>query len=209
MKHLVIFARAPQLGRVKRRLAAGIGPMAATRFYRATLAAEIRRLANDHRWTPWLFVTPDDALGHPLWRSAGPRPRLCQQGWGDLGQRMTLPFQVLPAGPVVLVGSDIPALRAGHVAHAFRLLGRNDFVFGPARDGGFWLVGARRLKAMPRALFTGVRWSTAQALADTLAGLPSGYSTGLADTLDDVDDARDLRRWMQAAQAIRAAGHGV
>jgi uncharacterized protein len=209
MKHLVIFARAPQLGRVKRRLAAGIGPMAATRFYRATLAAEIRRLANDRRWTSWLFVTPDDALGHPVWRSAGPRPRLCSQGRGDLGQRMALPFQVLPAGPVVLVGSDIPALRAGHVAHAFRLLGRNDFVFGPARDGGFWLVGARRLKAMPRALFTGVRWSTAQALADTLAGLPSGYSTGLADTLDDVDDARDLRRWMQAAQAIRAAGHGV
>jgi glycosyltransferase A (GT-A) superfamily protein (DUF2064 family) len=62
---------------------------------------------------------------------------------------------------------------------------------------------------MPRALFIGVRWSTAQALADTLAGLPSGYSTGLADTLDDVDDARDLRRWMQAAQAIRAAGRGV
>jgi glycosyltransferase A (GT-A) superfamily protein (DUF2064 family) len=42
-RHLVIFARAPQLGRVKRRLAGGIGPMAATRFYRATLAAEIRR----------------------------------------------------------------------------------------------------------------------------------------------------------------------
>ena len=49
MKHLVIFARAPQLGRVKRRLAAEIGPMAAARFYRATLAAEIRQLANDRR----------------------------------------------------------------------------------------------------------------------------------------------------------------
>ena len=113
-------------------------------------AAEIRRLATDRRWMSWLFVTPDDALGHPVWRSAGPRPRLCSQGRGDLGQRMALPFQVLPAGPVVLVGSDIPALRAGHVAHAFRLLGRNDFVFGPARDGGFWLVGARRLKGRKR-----------------------------------------------------------
>jgi rSAM/selenodomain-associated transferase 1 len=208
-RHLVIFARAPQLGRVKRRLAGGIGLMAATRFYRAALAAEIRRLANDRRWTPWLFVTPDDALGHPIWRSAGPRPRLCPQGRGDLGQRMTLPFQLLPPGPVVLVGSDIPALRAGHVAHAFRLLGRNDFVFGPAGDGGFWLVGARRLKALPRALFAGARWSTAHALADTLAGLPSGYSMGLADTLDDVDDAEDLQRWAQATQPIRAAGRGA
>ena len=65
--------------------------------------------------------------------------------------------------------------------------------------------GPRRLKPMPRALFAGVRWSTAQALADTLAGLPSGYSCGPADTLDDVDDAQDLRRWAQAAQAVRAA----
>jgi uncharacterized protein len=209
MKHLVIFARAPQLGRVKRRLAGGIGAMAATRFYRATLAAEIGRLAHDRRWTPWLFVTPDDALGHPAWRSAGPRARLCPQGRGDLGQRMTLPFRLLPPGPVVLVGSDIPALRAAHVAHAFRLLGRNDFVFGPAGDGGFWLVGARRLKPMPRALFAGVRWSTAQALADTLASLPSGYSKDLADTLDDVDDAQDLRRWMQATRPIRPARCGA
>jgi uncharacterized protein len=202
-RHLVIFARAPELGRAKRRLANGIGATAATRFYRATLAAEIRRLASDRRWTTWLFVTPDDALGHPVWRSAGPRPRLFPQGRGDLGQRMTLPFRILPPGPVVLVGSDIPALRPGHVAHAFRLLGRTDFVFGPATDGGFWLVGARRLKAMPRVLFIGVRWSTARALADTLTTLPSSYSVGRANTLDDVDDARDLRRW---AQAIRAAG---
>ena len=203
-RHLVIFARAPELGRVKRRLANAIGATAASQFYRATLAAEIRRLANDRRWTTWLFVTPDDALGHPVWRSAGPRPRLCPQGRGDLGQRMTRPFRILPPGPVVLVGSDIPALRPGHVAHAFRLLGRTDFVFGPATDGGFWLVGARRLKAMPRALFIGVRWSTARALADTLTTLPSSYSVGRADTLDDVDDGQDLHRW---AQAIRAAGH--
>jgi uncharacterized protein len=202
-RHLVIFARAPELGRVKRRLANEIGPTAASRFYRATLAAEIRRLANDRRWTTWLFVTPDDALGHPVWRSASPRSRPCPQGRGDLGQRMMLPFRILPPGPVVLVGSDIPALRPGHIAHAFRLLGRTDFVFGPATDGGFWLVGARRLKAMSRGLFIGVRWSTAQALADTLATLPSGYSVGRADTLDDIDDGQDLHRW---AQAIRAAG---
>jgi glycosyltransferase A (GT-A) superfamily protein (DUF2064 family) len=132
---------------------------------------------------------------------------------------MKLPFQVLPAGPVVLVGSDIPALRAGHIARAFRLLGQHDLVFGPASDGGFWLVGARRLKPLPRTLFAAVRWSTAQALADTLAGLPAaistgfadtlaglpaGISTGLADTLDDVDDAQDLRRLQ-----IRSAGRSA
>jgi hypothetical protein len=199
-RHLVIFARAPQVGRVKRRLASEIGPMAAARFYRATLAEQIRRLANDRRWTVWLFVTPDRSLDHPAWRGAVPRARRKPQGQGDLGQRMKRPFQVLPPGPVMLVGSDIPALRAGHIAHAFRLLGRHDLVFGPASDGGFWLIGARRLKPLPRSLFAGVRWSTAQALADTLAGIPSGISTGLADILDDVDDAQDLQRFQKSAR---------
>ncbi len=192
-RHLVIFARAPQAGRVKRRLAGEIGATAATRFYRAILSQQVRRLANDRRWTVWLFVTPDDSLGHPAWRSVR-RSRVNRQGYGDLGQRMTLPFRTLPPGPVVLVGSDIPAMRPFHIARAFRLLGHHDLVFGPTSDGGFWLIGARRTKPMPRRLFAGVRWSTAHALADTLAGIPAEFATALADALDDVDDVRDLRR---------------
>jgi rSAM/selenodomain-associated transferase 1 len=191
--HLVIFARAPQAGRVKRRLAGEIGITAAARFYRAILSQQIKRLANDRRWTVWLFVTPDDALGHPAWRGI-PRPRVSRQGHGDLGQRMMMPFRTLPPGPVVLVGSDIPAMRPFHIARAFRLLGHHDLVFGPASDGGFWLIGARRTKPMPRRLFARVRWSTAHALADTLAGIPAEFATALTDALDDVDDMRDLRR---------------
>jgi uncharacterized protein len=48
---------------------------------------------------------------------------------------------------------------------------------------------------LPRSLFARVRWSTRNALADTLATIPPGYTTAIADTLDDVDDANDLRRW--------------
>ena len=55
----------------------------------------------------------------------------------------------LPPGPVVVIGSDIPGITARHIAEAFRLLGRHAFVFGPARDGGYWLVGARRRPAGP------------------------------------------------------------
>jgi rSAM/selenodomain-associated transferase 1 len=194
IRHIVIFARAPQAGRVKRRLASEIGLLAATRFYRATLARTIRLLSADRRWHTWLFVTPDDSLGHPAWRSAGRRPRLQRQRSGDLGQRMKLPFRTLPPGPVVLVGSDIPGMRAGHVARAFDLLGRHDLVFGPARDGGYWLVGARRTRPLPLCLFSRVRWSTPHALADTLAKIPAHYTTGLVDTLDDVDCAADLGR---------------
>lgn len=184
-RHLVIFARVPQFGRVKRRLAAAIGPAAAIRFYRQTLDRQIRTLSRDRRWTVWLFVTPDPARR---------RANVHGQGRGDLGQRMKRPFRLLPPGPVVLVGSDIPAMRPRHIARAFALLGNHDLVFGPATDGGFWLVGARRSRPLPRSLFSGVRWSTAHALADTLAAIPQGYATGIADTLDDVDDADDLQR---------------
>jgi uncharacterized protein len=198
MRHLVIFARAPQFGRVKRRLGQAIGTAEATRFYRATLRRQIATLSRDPRWKVWLFVTPDTERRHPMWRGAVPPERVQPQGRGDLGQRMLLPFQKLPPGPVVLVGSDIPAMNPSHIAHAFRLLARHGLVFGPASDGGFWLIGARRLRPMPRGLFAGVHWSTAQALADTRANIPNSLSVGLADTLDDVDTADDLRRHLQA-----------
>ena len=184
-RHLVIFARTPQFGRVKRRLAATIGPAAATRFYRQALDHQLRTLSRDRRWTVWLFLTPDPAPRRATVRG---------QGQGDLGQRMKRPFRLLPPGPVVLVGSDIPAIRPSHIARAFALLGSHDLVFGPATDGGFWLVGARRSRPLPRSLFAKVRWSTRHALADTLATIPQGYATAIADTLDDVDDVEALAR---------------
>ena len=190
-RHLVLFARAPQAGRVKRRLARDIGVLEATRFYRAILGAQIHSLIRDRRWKLWLFVTPDNETAHPAWRGAAP---VQPQGRGDLGQRMLAPFWKLPPGPVVLVGSDIPAMTPAHIAEAFRLLGQHDLVFGPASDGGFWLIGAKRTRPIPRGLFDAVRWSTPQALADTRANIPATVSVGLADILDDVDDADDLRR---------------
>lgn len=192
-RHLVIFARAPETGRVKKRLGIEIGMMEAARFYRRILDEQIRRMARDPRWTVWLFITPDTALVHSAWHLV-PVARRKPQRQGDLGRRMKLPFATLPPGPVVLVGSDIPAMHPCHVARAFDLLGRHDLVFGPARDGGFWLVGARRVRPLPYSLFAGVHWSTSTTLAETLAGLPTHVTTALADTLDDVDDAEALRR---------------
>jgi glycosyltransferase A (GT-A) superfamily protein (DUF2064 family) len=90
-------------------------------------------------------------------------------------------------GQVVLVGADIPALGARHAAGAFRLLGSHDLVFGPAADGGFWLVGARHPRRLP-PLFARVRWSGPDALTDTLAGLPRRIKVGYAARLEDVDD---------------------
>jgi hypothetical protein len=84
-------------------------------------------------------------------------------------------------------------VRPHHVAAAFRALGRVPLVFGPAADGGYWLVGARRRPAPPRGLFDGVCWSTCHALADTLANA-GGRRAVLLETLEDVDDAEAYRR---------------
>jgi hypothetical protein len=100
-----------------------------------------------------------------------------------------------PPGPVVLVGGDIPALTARHVATAFHQLGDHDLVFGPAEDGGFWLVGARRSPRLP-PLFDKVRWSSPHALADTLAELPRRVKVGFVDRLEDIDDGEAYRRLM-------------
>jgi len=117
------------------------------------------------------------------------------QGGGDLGRRMARVFQTLPPGPAVIIGSDIPAIRPAHIAAAFRALGQHQAVFGPATDGGYWLVGLRRRPRLPRRLFERVRWSSAHALADTRAGLPKDMSVALLETLEDVDDAGAYARW--------------
>ena len=190
-RHLVVFLRTPRLGTVKRRLARDVGPVAAWRFYRTTSAALLRRLAHPGRWRCWVAVTPDRAAiaGRALW----PRPwRPIPQGGGDLGARMGRVLACLPPGPVVIVGSDVPDIGPGHVAAAFRDLGGHDWVIGPATDGGYWLIGARRRPSL-RLPFAGVRWGGPHARADTLAGLGGLQVAELAE-LSDIDSAADLAR---------------
>jgi rSAM/selenodomain-associated transferase 1 len=190
-RHLVVFARSPALGRGKRRLARDIGDLAALRFERLMLARLLRRLRRDRRWHLRLAVAPDPALQRKrLWPRGIP---IIGQGGGDLGERMRHALATCPPGPAVLIGTDIPALGPHHIAAAFRLLGQHDLVFGPARDGGFWLVGARRSPCLP-PLFGEVRWSSPHALADVLANLPRHVSVGSAARLEDIDDGASFRR---------------
>ncbi|HEY9080267.1 TIGR04282 family arsenosugar biosynthesis glycosyltransferase [Magnetovibrio sp.] len=190
MRHLVLMAKAPRIGRVKSRLAKDIGQVGAWAFQRRTLFDVARKLKDD-RWRCWLSVTPDRSRFEPrMWPKGW---TLISQGDGDLGDRMLRPWLDLPPGPVVIVGSDIPDITATHIAAAFEALGENDLVFGPATDGGYWLVGAKR-RPCPINPFAGVRWSSEHALNDTIANVPVGAKIGFIETLSDVDDEADLKR---------------
>ena len=191
---VIVFARAPRLGAVKRRQARGIGAMAALRFYRGQLAATLRA-ARDGRWRVELAVTPDHAPAR--WPCGIAR---VPQGQGDLGVRMGR--ALARHRRAVLVGCDIPGLARADIAAAFRALGRAQAVFGPAEDGGYWLVGLGPRR--PTRPFAEVRWSTAHALGDTLANF-AGRRVALLRTLRDVDTAEDLAA-IRAAD--RAAGRG-
>jgi uncharacterized protein len=181
---VVVFARAPRLGTVKRRLAKDIGDRAALRFHTGTLVRLLRDLLRDRRFRTVLALTPD-----------GARDRLpveavrIAQGRGDIGERMARACRRFQRGNVAIVGSDIPDATAADLRAAFRHLGLRDAVFGPAEDGGYWLValGPRR----PAQPFVKARWSTEHALADTLRNF-RGRRVALMRMLRDVDTACDL-----------------
>ncbi|MDP7549307.1 MAG: TIGR04282 family arsenosugar biosynthesis glycosyltransferase [Alphaproteobacteria bacterium] len=193
---LILFVKAPRLGAVKTRLGAAIGPLAAWRFYRCMLTELWRRLGRDGRWRAVLAVSPDQ--GAARWPSGLPR---IPQGRGDLGRRMARAMQA-HQGPVVLVGGDIPDLDRRHIAQALVALKRADVVFGPATDGGFWLVGLRRGHWAGR-LFRQVRWSSPHALADTLANLPRAARVVMLETLSDVDTPADYADYLAAQKTMK------
>lgn len=180
-------AKLPVAGRVKTRLAREISAAEATRFYRATARAVLARLGRQPFWETFVAVSPDTGIASPMLPSGAKR---IPQGDGDLGARMQRPMHMLPAGPVCVIGTDIPAIRVADVRKAFRLLGRADAVFGPAEDGGFWLVGLRR---RPRLFcpYRDVRWSRPDTLAAVLANL-GGLTVGMTTRLRDVDGSSDL-----------------
>jgi rSAM/selenodomain-associated transferase 1 len=190
---VIVFARAPRLGTVKRRLARDIGDRAALRFHVATLTALLRDLTACRRFDVVLAVTPDRAR----FRLAVPVRRI-GQGGGDLGRRMSRALGRYRR--VALMGCDIPAAGPSDVRAAFRRLGTADAVFGPAADGGYWLIalGPRR----PSELFGAVRWSTEHALADTLKRFRH-HRVGFIRCLSDVDTVADYRRHMAPGRCVR------
>lgn len=187
-RRLVVMVKKPQPGRVKTRLGATMGNTGAAWWFRHQVARLLRQVS-DPRWDIILATSPNhDAKNFPMWPQEFPR---VPQGMGDLGDRMARMFRSMPPGPVCIIGADIPGVDRPAIAQAFAALGDHQACFGPAPDGGYWLVGLKRDRPPPTTLFQNVRWSSPHALADSQASM-TGLSIAEVTTLRDVDTEADL-----------------
>ena len=213
---LILFLRAPAIGRGKTRLAKDIGKVEAWRLSRAMTAGVLRRV-RDPRWRLVVRVTPDKSVligwGQPPPASSAadcdPRgagggcPRIEPQGSGGLGERLQRAIRAHARGLVAVIGTDAPDLNAARIARAFASARRHGAAIGPAADGGFWILALSARRARTVA-FEGVRWSTAHACADTVAAL--GGKVARLETLIDIDDQAALTAWRARAKGRRGPG---
>lgn len=187
---LIIFAKAPLMGRAKTRLAADIGVVHAQRLYRA-MTGKVLRTVQSPKWTTCLAVTPQAWLGRvPEWAGTAQYA----QTSGSLSPRLMQAFS--RRGPTIVIGTDCPQIRITDINEAFKALRSHSAVFAPADDGGFWLIG---LSGPAKAnTFDNVRWSTVHALSDVEENI-SGKMHYLR-TLTDIDNADDLRQVRQTCR---------
>ena len=192
-RRIIVFGRYPVPGRTKTRLIPLLGPLGAAHVHRR-MTEHCLDLLSRCPIGPLTFCYSDGSpqkVTHWL----APYPVTCMpQSKGDLGRRMQTALESAlnqAGGPVVLVGTDIPALTADHLVEAFDALAENDLVLGPSTDGGYWLVGCRT----PVDIFKDIAWGTAHVLARTLdLAHKQGLSVHLLPALDDIDTPEDWRR---------------
>lgn len=186
---LMIFAKNPEIGKVKTRLAKTIGDEKALMIY-------LKLLEHTHAVADRVFadkaifyssrVQEFDILDYYKF------PKFLQKG-DDLGERMERAFGQAFAQhyeKVVIIGSDCYELTSDIVEDAFAALDESNVVLGPAHDGGYYLLGTGR--HYPH-LFKNKKWSTADVLLDTILDLKKlRLSYRLLPTLSDVDEENDL-----------------
>lgn len=188
-KLLMLFVRNPELGKVKTRLAASVGPEKALEIY-------LQLLQHTYKVTRELpvqkLVYYSGAVDtNDLWPNEQYQKRV--QPKGDLGDKMKAAFsEAFAEGytSVVIIGSDCLQLTPEIILQAYYELEQHDVVIGPALDGGYYLFGMNRLHP---EFFRNKRWSTAHVFPDTLHDVERLHlSHALLPRLSDVDYVEDL-----------------
>jgi hypothetical protein len=204
-ERLIIFTRYPAPGVAKTRLIPVLGPEGAAALQRrltARTAETARRLMRTRNLA--VEIRYEGGSAALLRRWLGEEFDFRPQEEGHLGQRMARGLAAAfdgGASSALLIGADIPGINEGHLKRAFEALREHDLVFGPALDGGYYLIGARAAPFVkdPAYLGAAIPWSSPQVLARTLEAVRNeGLSFSLLETLADIDRPEDLPRGMAA-----------
>jgi rSAM/selenodomain-associated transferase 1 len=193
----LVFAKLPHAGRVKTRLVGTLSAREAAALHLACLQDTLRMVEAFGGAEPQLLLAADSRNAQRFARrlGLGPNWQVRTQGRGTLGARLARAFRSGfrdGAEHIVAVGSDSPWMGVQRLRAAFRALTDVDVVLGPAADGGYYLLGARRL--LPE-LFEAIPWGSGHVLAMTLRALHNcGASWRLLPRDFDLDRPADLRR---------------
>ena len=211
---VIIFIKAPVPGQVKTRLIPELGEKGAADLSRAMAEDTLAEVQQVSSISVEIAYQAHAEFPNPSWLSG--QVRWFPQEGNDLGQRLihainsSFPAPACPVGrvaaeesmpkPVVVIGSDLPALTASLLENAFARLRRASVVLGPAEDGGYYLIGLNR--PMPW-LFRGIAWSSSQVLEQTRRILERERLTaGFLPVERDLDTIEDLRAVEATAESL-------
>lgn len=191
---ILLFVKQPAPGQVKSRIGAVLGRDRALELYRNFVLDSLETV--ERTSIPFrVCVHPPDAIPEMAAWLGGDRTYLPQEG-ADLGQRMEQAFRAIFAQGVdraALIGSDLPDLPIEILHQAMDALDRHEAVIGPARDGGYYLIGFRREGFLP-GIFRGIELSVPDVLERTLGVFrKAGTTVHILPPWQDVDTIQDLR----------------
>lgn len=199
-QRLLVFARLPELGRVKTRLAAEIGPERALTVYEAMLRDLIASIGPSSADTEIEFLwPPTPAANGAALRRAFAQHSVAVQTGATLGDRLSMAFSERfffhRTEKIVAIGVDDPLLPRTLIDRAFALLDSCEYVIGPAEDGGYYLLGCRALSFEP-SVFQDIAWATKSVLSTTIGRIAATERTlALLPERFDIDTAEDLERY--------------
>lgn len=199
----MLLAKRPRAHRAKRRLAASLGPARARLIAKAFLLDTVAIMSRVSRRRLIAFAPPSAAEWFARLDGGA---RLVAQPRASFGSRLraALAAGLAEGDRVAVIGMDSPTLPSTIIERAFRALERADCVLGPARDGGYYLIGASA--PLPLSLFRAMPWSTSRVLRETLArARAAGVRVALLPAWYDVDDAAGLARLRRDARGLRRA----
>lgn len=185
---LLVFARHPELGKCKTRLAKSVGDAAALEIYKYLLQRTSEVVKNVKAIRQVWYA--GDVMQNDVWSSDFFEKK--QQTQGDLGQKMQDAFASAfadGAQKVVIVGTDIYDLDTDVIQEAFDKLNNHDLVIGPATDGGYYLLGMKILKKPAFQLKT---WSTSSVFMETIHALKT-EKISILEQRNDVDYYEDIQ----------------